>query len=246
MKIAIIGYGQMGKLLESLAAANDIEVVAIIDPKLNNEISAETISEADVCIDFTLPSTAVDNAEKIAKLGKNLVIGTTGWLSELPKIREIATENKVGIIYGSNFSVGMNTFFHIVENAAKLANSLDKYDLFGYELHHNKKQDSPSGTAKTLTDIVLKNINRKEQAQFDKLDRKIQENEFHFASIRSGNIPGTHVIGFDSTADTIELKHTARNREGFAIGALKAANWINNKQGIYDFKNIFFEMLMAK
>lgn len=246
MKIAIIGYGQMGKLIEQLAKADNIEISAIIDPTLGNEISEKSLNNADVCIDFTIPSVAISNAEKIAKLGKNIVIGTTGWLENIEKMKQIAAENSIGIIYGSNFSVGMNTFFHIVENAAQLLNSLENYDAFGYEMHHNKKQDSPSGTAKTLSDIILKNIDRKTKAQFDKLDRKIESDEFHLASIRSGNIPGTHVIGFDSSADTIELKHTARNREGFAFGALKAADWINDKTGLYNFKDIFFEMLLDK
>jgi len=246
MKIAIIGYGQMGKLLERLALAQGWEVTSIIDPTLGNEISEETIGNADVCLDFTLPTAVMDNARKIAALKKNLVIGTTGWQEHLLEMAQLAKANKVGIIYGSNFSIGMNTFFLLVEKASKLMNQLPQYDTFGYEMHHNNKQDSPSGTAKSLAKIVTDNLDRKSESQFEKLDRKIRAEEFHLASIRSGNIPGTHLIGFDSTADTIELKHTARNREGFAQGALQAAAWVNNKTGLYDFQEIFFEILMDK
>ncbi|MBT4333854.1 MAG: 4-hydroxy-tetrahydrodipicolinate reductase, partial [Candidatus Cloacimonetes bacterium] len=140
-----------------------------------------------------------------------------------------------GFIYGSNFSVGMNLFFSIIESAAKLMNKAEDYDLFGLEMHHNKKKDSPSGTAKVLSEIILQNIDRKTKVQYDKLDRKIEQDELHFTSVRSGNIPGTHSISFDSEADTIELKHTARNRNGLALGAIKAAKWINNKTGFYNF-----------
>lgn len=245
MKIAIIGYGQMGKLIERLATEQKIEVVSIIDPNLEKVIDAESLKDADVCIDFSLPDAVLKNCKQIAKLKKNIVIGTTGWSEHLNEISQIAQDNNIGIIYGSNFSIGMNTFFHIVANAAELINQIDNYDLFGYEMHHNKKVDSPSGTAKTLAEIVLDKVDRKETAQYDKLDRKIDDEEFHLASIRSGDIPGTHVIGFDSSADTIELKHTARSRDGFALGAISAAKWIEHKTGIYNFQDIFFQMLMG-
>jgi len=246
MKIAIIGYGQMGQLLEKLAPEFGMEVVAIIDPNRNNEISESTLSQAEICLDFTQPEAVWVNAEKIIKLGKNLVIGTTGWQKDLPRIKQLAEQYQVGVIYSNNFSIGMNTFFLLVEKAAKLMNKLPQYDAFGYEMHHNKKQDSPSGTASSLAKIVTDNLERKEIAQFDRLQRKIQPQEFHLASIRSGNIPGTHLIGFDSAADTIELKHTARNREGFALGALQAAAWLGTKEGVYDFQEIFYQILMDK
>jgi 4-hydroxy-tetrahydrodipicolinate reductase len=246
MKIAIIGYGQMGKLIEKLAPDFGLEVVCVIDPILNTEITEKNIIDADVCIDFSLPNSILSNTKKIAKLRKNLVIGTTGWQEHFYEIEQLSKNHEIGIIYASNFSIGMNTFFLIVENAAKLMNQLPQYDAFGYEMHHNKKQDSPSGTAKTLADIIIANLDKKTSQQFEKLDRKIAPEEFHFASIRSGNIPGTHTIGFDSMADTIELKHTARNREGFAQGAIQAAKWINGKTGIYNFQEIFYEILMDK
>jgi 4-hydroxy-tetrahydrodipicolinate reductase len=243
IKLAIIGYGQMGKLIEQLAPEHNFEVVSIIDPLLGNEISEESLSKAEVCIEFTTPDVAFENIQKICKLGKNLVVGTTGWLDKLEAVQKLVQQNKIGMVYGSNFSLGMNLFFQMVNFTTKLMNKMDNYEVFGLELHHKKKKDSPSGTAKILSDIVLKNTDNKTSVQFDKLDRKIEKNEFHFGSIRAGNIPGTHLIGFDSAADTIELKHTARNREGLAIGALKAAEWIIKRKGLYNFTEHFSEII---
>jgi 4-hydroxy-tetrahydrodipicolinate reductase len=243
LRIALIGYGQMGKLIEQLAQNNGCEIVAIIDPLLGNKITAETVADADVCIEFSTPDAAFANIKKLVQLGKNVVTGTTGWFDELDKIKLLVEKKGTGFIYGSNFSVGMNLFFSIIESTAKLMNKAEDYDLFGLEMHHNKKKDSPSGTAKVLSDIILKNIDRKTKSQYEKLDRKIAGDEFHFTSIRSGNIPGMHSISFDSEADTIELKHTARNRNGLAVGAIKAAKWINDKTGFYNFSDNLNEII---
>ena len=243
LKIALIGYGQMGKLIEQLAQNNSCEIVAIIDPLLGNEITAETVADADVCIEFSTPDAAFSNITKLTELGKNVVTGTTGWFDELDKIKLMVEKKGTGFIYGSNFSVGMNLFFSIIESTAKLMNRVGDYDLYGLEMHHKKKKDSPSGTAKVLSEIILRNIDRKTLAQYEKLDRKIEKNEFHFTSIRSGNIPGMHSISFDSENDMIELKHTARNRNGLALGAIKAAKWINNKTGFYNFTDNLNEII---
>ncbi|MBT3754899.1 MAG: 4-hydroxy-tetrahydrodipicolinate reductase [Candidatus Cloacimonetes bacterium] len=235
LKIALIGYGQMGNLIEQLASQNDCEIVSIIDPTLGNEITTQTVADADVCIEFSTPDAAFENIVKLIELNKNIITGTTGWFDNLDKVKLMVEKKGTGFIYGSNFSVGMNLFFSIIESAAKLMNKAEDYDLFGLEMHHNKKKDSPSGTAKVLSEIILQNIDRKTKVQYDKLDRKIEQDELHFTSVRSGNIPGTHSISFDSEANTIELKHTARNRNGLALGAIKAAKWINNKTGFYNF-----------
>ena len=246
IKISIVGYGQMGKLIEELAPLNNCEIVSIIDPLIGTEINEETVSKADVCLEFTTPESVFSNIQKIVQTGKNLVVGTTGWLDKLDEVKELVNKNNIGIVYGSNFSLGMNLFFSIVDTTTKLMNHVNDYDVFGLEMHHNKKKDSPSGTAEILSDIVLKNYENKKIAQFDRVNRKIKDNEFHFASIRAGNIPGTHMIGFDSNADSIELKHTARNRKGFALGALKAACWIKDKKGIYNFRENFPEIIKDK
>jgi len=242
MNIAIVGYGRMGHEIGRIARAKGINVVSIID---SNETNAthKTINEAslqgvDVCIDFTTPDSVIDNIQKISKFRKNIVVGTTGWYDKLEEARKIANQSNIGLIYASNFSIGVNVFFKIVENAAKIINNIPDYDIYGYELHHNKKIDSPSGTAKTLAEILIKNIKRKSKLEYGKIDRKIEPDELHFASVRSGSIPGTHTVGFDSSADTIELKHVARNREGFALGAIMAAQWINGKKGFYDINDM--------
>ena len=223
MNIAIVGYGKMGHEIEKIAIARGINVVSVIDPNEKNagfrEINEESMKNVDLCIDFTAPNAVIDNIRKISKFGKNIVIGTTGWNDRLDEAKTVVEQSKIGLIYASNISIGVNVFFKIIENAAKIMNNLKDYDVFGYELHHSKKLDSPSGTAKTIEQILVKNIQRKKQVPF--------------ASVRSGSIPGTHVVGFDSSADTIELKHTARNREGFALGAVMAAEWINGKKGFY-------------
>ena len=233
----------MGKLIEQLAQDNGCKIVSIIDPLLENAITAETVADADVCIEFSTPDAAFVNIKKLVQLGKNVITGTTGWFDELDEIKLLVEKKGTGFIYGSNFSVGMNLFFSIIETTAKLMNRAEDYDLFGLEMHHNKKKDSPSGTAKVLSEIILKNIDRKTLTNYEKLDRKIEKNEFHFTSVRCGDIPGTHSISFDSENDTIELKHTARNRNGLALGAIKAAKWINDKTGFYNFSDKLNEII---
>jgi len=249
LRIALFGYGQMGQMLEKLAPQNDCQVVKIFDPnsdKFNEDIDDSFFQDVDVCLDFSLPETVLHNVELICSAGKNMVIGTTGWYDNLSNIENLVRMHDRGLVYAGNFSLGMNLFFLITEYCSKIMSKAEIYDVFGYELHHKKKADSPSGTARELAEIILSNFPAKKTAQFDRLNRKISEDEFHFASIRGGSIPGTHIIGFDSPFDTIELKHTARNREGFAVGALKAAHWIKDKKGVFEFQEIFNEILQNK
>jgi len=249
-RIAIIGYGKMGRLVRKHAEERGYEVNAIIDPNdkdaTHKKITADALKNVDVCIEFSTADAVSDNAKKIAELKKNHVLASTGWYENINVIKETVKKNKTGMIWASNFSVGVNLFFRIVEEAAKLVNNLGYYDVFGYELHHNRKADSPSGTAKTLSKILLENIARKKKVVEDRIDRKIGIDELHFASIRGGDIPGTHVIGFDSTADTIELKHTARNRDGFAIGSILAADWIKGKKGFFEITDMMEEIIPQK
>ena len=247
MNIAIIGYGKMGHEIEKAAKARGITVKSIIDKSENNaaykEINEQSMRDVDVCIDFTNPDAVLDNIKKILKFRKNIVVGTTGWHDKIAEAKNIVKNSKTGLIYASNFSIGVNVFLKIIEDAAKIINKIDAYDIYGYEMHHNNKIDSPSGTAKTIGEILIENIKRKNKLLFEKIDRKIEPNELHFASVRAGSIPGTHVVGFDSSADTIELKHVARNREGFALGAVMAAQWIQNKKGFYDINDMMKSIL---
>jgi 4-hydroxy-tetrahydrodipicolinate reductase len=242
-KLAIIGYGQMGRMIEQLAPEYEFEVVSIIDLVPEKSKNPEQLETADVCIEFTAPGAAFQNIKKLVNLQKNIVVGTTGWFDNLAETEKLVTHYNTGLVYGSNFSPGMNLFYKIVDETSKLMNSSQDYDVFGLEYHHKFKKDSPSGTAKILSKIILKNIDDKKNVVFDKLDRQIKADEFHFGSVRAGSIPGTHLIGFDSTADTIEIKHTARNRNGLAIGALLAAKWLCGKKGFYNFSDILPQIL---
>ncbi len=247
MNIALIGYGKMGKIIEQVAIQRGHTIIARIDPTAQDatatEITKESIARADMCIDFSHPSAVLENLKKISHLGKPVVVGTTGWAQHIGEAKAIVQERKIGFLHASNFSIGMNVMFRIIESASKFMNQFPEYDVAGYELHHAKKLDSPSGTAKSLIDILLKNIERKKNVVSDKINGEIQPQSLHFASVRAGNIPGTHTILFDSAADTIEITHTARNREGFALGAVIAAEWLINKKGFFTIDDVMNDMM---
>lgn len=249
LKIAVIGYGKMGREIEQAAKDKGMIVQAIIDPTVKrggiffNKIDSESMAGVDACIDFTTPAAVVENAKKISSFKKNIVIGTTGWYDKLPEIKDAAKKGEIGIIYAPNFSIGVNLFFRVLAQAAKLFDKFQDYDAYIYELHHSQKLDSPSGTAKKCGEIILANMKRKSKAVYDKLDRKIEPSELHVASVRAGNIPGTHTVGFDSKADTIELTHTARGRVGFAAGAVLAAEWLGNKKGVFTMDDMLKDVL---
>ena len=241
MDIAIIGYGKMGHEIERIARARGVNVRTIDpnEPSANyKQINEESMQNVDVCVDFTHPSAVIGNIEKIAKFRKNIVVGTTGWYDKTDKVRKIVENAKIGLIWSGNFSIGVNIYFKVIENAARIMNKFNDYDIFVHEFHHNKKADSPSGTAVMIGKIIVDNIERKKKIVTEELKRKIEPDELHISSTRCGTIPGTHTVGFDSSADTIELTHTARSREGFALGAVTAAQWIQGKKGFYDINDM--------
>ena len=231
----------MGHEIEKVAEAKGI-AVRTIDPHAADadfkEINEESMRNADVCVDFSHPNAVIGNIEKAAGFKKNIVVGTTGWYSSMDKVKRIVKDSGIGLIWSGNFSIGVNAYFKIIEHAAKIMNNINDYDVFVHEFHHNQKADSPSGTAVMLGKIITANINRKNKVVTEELKRKIEPNELHISSTRGGSIPGTHIVGFDSAADTIELKHTARSRQGFAVGAVMAAEWINKKKGFYDINDL--------
>jgi len=247
MKIALVGYGRMGHLVHKVAEEQAHEVVSIIDPNFSEaphkEISKDSLKDAEVVIDFTTPDSVLDNVGKVSSAKINMVVGTTGWYDQIDKVKEIVKKSGIGFIFSPNFSLGVNIFFKIIRNAAKTFNKLEDYDVYGIEYHHSRKKDSPSGTAKKLGEIILEEISRKKELQTEKLDRQIKKEELHFASVRSGEFPGTHEIGFDSEADTIKLIHTARSRKGFALGAIKAAEFIKDKKGFYTIEDMLKEVV---
>jgi 4-hydroxy-tetrahydrodipicolinate reductase len=181
----------------------------------------------DVAVEFTTPESVTDNIRKLAVLGINTVVGTTGWLNHLPEVRESVLHSKTGLVWAPNFSVGVNVFLAAVAQTAALFAKHPEYEAWGWEIHHSAKKDAPSGTLKKLADEI----------QSAGYTRSIS-----LSSNRAGAIPGTHEIGFDSVADTITLRHTARSREGFARGALQAARWLNGKKGLFEFQEILSEL----
>jgi 4-hydroxy-tetrahydrodipicolinate reductase len=234
MKIALIGYGKMGRLIEEVAHRQDIEVVARftrVHPLLVDEQTRQALRDVTALIEFSAPDTVLENIRAAAALSRNLVIGTTGWHNQLEEAKKIVASSNIGMVYGSNFSLGVNLFYQIVERAAQLFSAFDSYDPFIEESHHKFKKDAPSGTA-----LVLQKI----------LATEYGERQIPITSARAGYIPGTHAVGFDSTVDTIRLEHTARSREGFAEGALLAAKWIAGHKGFYEFREALEERLRMK
>lgn len=226
-RLALVGYGRMGRLIEQLAPPHGFEVVLRLD-EFNNPggvgLTEENFAAVDVAVDFSIPAVVADNAVRLSELGVPLAIGTTGWLDELDRVREAVERHGSGLVYGANFSIGVNAFYRIVESAARALAAQQDYDAFLYEAHHQFKQDAPSGTALRLLDAMR-------DAGYSR--------PIDVATQRAGQIPGTHEIGFDSEADTIRVSHIARSRLGFARGALKAARWIRGRNGVHDFSRIW-------
>ena len=240
MKIALIGYGKMGQEVERLINESGKHAVVSISLKdINGEWDEQGIKESDEVIDFTSPEVILENIRKISSMGKNMVVGTTGWYEHMDEVEKIVKSSGIGLIYAHNFSVGANIFFKIVAYAAKLFDKFGGYDVYGLEVHHNGKKDSPSGTALRITKEILDNFPSKKVVQKDRLDRQVRADELHFASVRGGRNPGFHEVVFDSTADSITLSHGAHNRTGFASGAILAAEFVKNKKGLYNFDEVF-------
>ncbi|HEX8287590.1 MAG TPA: dihydrodipicolinate reductase C-terminal domain-containing protein [Pyrinomonadaceae bacterium] len=233
MKIALIGYGAMGKLIKTLAENKNHEIVVIIDEssaKLSIEELAEKLKNVDAAIDFSSAEAVVKNVEMCLLAKIPLVEGTTGWNAEKESIRKLVEEKNGAFVFGANFSIGVNLFYKIADCAAELFAKFDDYEAFIEEQHHSRKRDAPSGTALKLKEIVAKNIKK----------------DFSISATRAGNIPGTHRLGFDGSADQILLEHTARSREGFASGAILAAEWIIGKNGFWEFTEVLDEILKFK
>ena len=230
MKIALIGHGAMGQLVGKLAAAKGHEValtIEIDDAHRPIDELSNALRNSNVAIDFSTGDSVPRNAETCGRAGVPLVVGATGWLPELEEVRGIVAKHDGALIYGANFSVGVQMFYRIAECAAGLFQNLESYDAFIEEAHHKRKRDAPSGTAIHLGKIVSERLGH----------------EVPVASSRAGYIPGTHRLGFDSIADQISLTHVARSREGFAAGALMAAEWIVGRKGFYEFSEVFDEII---
>ena len=253
MRIALIGYGKMGMMIEQIAKVQGHTIDVIVDPFATNPpagmMISKNIRETDfdlinAAIEFTRPDTAVSNILALAERKIPTIVGTTGWHDSMGKVRGAIEEAGSSLFWASNFSIGVNMFFQIAWHAAKLVNMFPEYDAAGFETHHNKKMDSPSGTAKILAEGVLSIIDRKKKIVWETMNRKPEPDELHFPSLRMGSVPGTHSLFFDSPADTIEITHTARSREGFASGAVRAAEWLvsEKRTGVFTISDMMIDL----
>lgn len=230
--LALVGYGRMGKLVEELAPEHGFQVVLRLT-RADEEVDLGLFEAVDVAIDFSAAAAVPATVKRLAPLGVPLVVGTTGWQAELPRVRETVERHErdgAGLLHGANFSVGVQVFYKLVEAAARLLSGETGYEAWLYEIHHSKKKDAPSGTALQVRRVI-------EDAGWTRgLD---------VASNRAGTVPGTHQVGFDSDADTITLQHTARSRAGFAHGALRAARWMIGRRGFHEFSQVWEEIVRS-
>jgi len=230
MKLALVGDGAMGQLVASQAKAAGDEVGVIftsVDSSRSIDEIVSMLHGHDVAIDFSASTAVMRNVEACAQASVPLVEGTTGWGDQEHAVRDIVDKHKGTLVYGANFSIGVNVFYKIVRRAAKLFSGFDQYEVFIEEQHHSRKRDKPSGTALKLRSLIAESIDK----------------ELSIASTRAGQIPGTHRVGFDSAADQILLTHMARSREGFATGALLAARWVVGKTGVYEFSDVIEDVM---
>lgn len=225
MKIALIGYGKMGQMIEKLAIEGGHSIAVYLTSK---PWHSKDLKDVDVCIEFTHPEAVLDNITKVAEAKKPIVIGTTGWEDKKEQIHSIIKDHQIGAVYSPNFSIGAHLMFEILSQASKVMAGFNQYDVAGMECHHKDKKDSPSGTALKMAKILEENM---------------KKSKIPFSSLRCGSIPGTHSIVFDSPFDKITLTHEARTGEGFAQGALKAAEWIQSRKGIYAFEDCLRDLI---
>ena len=231
MKIALLGYGKMGQVIERIALERGHEIVL----KKDEFNTYDGLSAADVAIDFSVPSAAVANISSCFHANVPVVSGTTGWLEHYDEMEALCNEKQGGFISSSNFSLGVNIFFELNEYLAKIMAQFDSYKVSMEEIHHTQKLDAPSGTAISLAKGVIENSNYSKWTM-----ENPNSEEIHIEAKRIGDVPGTHTVTYDSTVDNIEIKHTAHNREGFALGAVIAAEWLAGKKGIYTMKDVLY------
>lgn len=230
MKIALVGYGRMGKIIDEIALKRGHEVVA----RLKETPTAENLNNPDVVIEFSLPEVAFDNIKACLENKIPVICGTTGWLERKSEVEQLAVENETAFLYGSNFSLGVNLFFALNEKLAGLMKNVDEYSCQLEEIHHIHKLDAPSGTAISLAEGIIKNNDK-----FDAWKQEeTKEKQLGIFAIRENEVPGTHSVYYRSEVDEIEIKHTAYNRNGFALGAVVAAEWIKDKKGNFTMKDV--------
>ena len=235
MKIALLGYGKMGKVIERIALDRGHEIVL----RKSSTSNYEGLENADAAIDFSIPDSAVCNIKQCFDTNIPVVCGTTGWLEYYDEMVSLCESKNGSFIYGSNFSLGVNIFFELNNYLAKMMSNIKQYKISMEEIHHTQKLDAPSGTAISLAKEIIENSDYTSWT----LDNT-KENELYIDAKRIENVPGTHSVFYDSSVDQIEIKHTAHNREGFALGAVIAAEWLVNKKGVFTMKDVLFNSNM--
>lgn len=243
MKIALLGYGKMGQIIERFALERGHEVVLKISSSNLADLNVTNLSKADVAIDFSIPDAAIANIYLCFEANVPIVVGSTGWYGQLQEVKDECLSGNNTLLYGSNFSIGVNIFFHINQVLAKVMNNFPAYDVQVEEIHHTQKLDSPSGTAMTIAEGIIEELDSKKEwvnelvgSPFEEV---VKKDQVLIESHRIESVPGTHTVVYSSEVDEIELKHTAHNRAGFALGAVVAAEWLQNKQGFYNIADIF-------
>lgn len=246
MKIALLGYGKMGQIIEKVAQDRNHEIVVIIDHHNQHELTTENLQKADVAIEFSRPDAVLGNIQACFAANLPIVVGTTGWYGQLQHIKNECESADQALLYGTNFSIGVNIFFRVNEFLAKLMNKYPYYDVQVEEIHHTQKLDAPSGTAMTIAEGIIDNLDGKTEwtnvlagQTSENNEVELRENQLLIESLRIENVPGTHTVIYDSEVDTIEFKHTAHNRAGFALGAVVAAEWLKDKTGFFSVKDMF-------
>ncbi len=230
MKIALIGYGKMGKAIETIALGRHHEISCRIDAGEEYKFDSAEFKNSEVAIEFTTPQSALSNYYKAFESNVPVVSGTTGWLDHLAELKDFIAKEGKTFFYASNFSLGVNVFFAVNRYLAKLMNNFPDYNVEMHETHHIHKKDAPSGTAITLAEGIIQNIDKKDSWT---LDKNVAPNEIHINSIREGEVPGRHTITYYSDLDTIQITHDAKSRKGFALGAVIAAEFLKDKKGFY-------------
>lgn len=234
-KIAIVGYGKMGKAIEKIALERGNEVPVIIDADNINDLQTTTLEKVDVAIEFTRPESAYPNIITLLKNKVPVVCGTTGWIDKKEEVETLTKDNESAFFYASNYSVGVNLFFHLNKRLAELMNPFKEYDVEMEEIHHIHKLDAPSGTAITLAEGVFEGFKNKKSWE---LDQSTSPEKLNIRHKREGEVPGTHIIEYNSEVDSIEIKHTAHSRQGFALGAVLAAEFLAGKKGLYGMNDL--------
>ena len=234
MNIAILGYGKMGKVIEEIAIQRGHSITLKVN-KTNLDFDLELLRDCDVAIEFSSPESAIGNINKCFDANVPVVVGTTGWYAEFNTIQNRCISENKGLLYATNFSVGVNIFYEINKKLAALMDANGQYDVELQETHHTQKLDAPSGTAISIAEGIIDNLDRKDSWKNDTI---VSENELAIESIRTEDVPGTHIVKYESNIDVVEIKHEAKNRNGFGFGAVLAAEYINYKNGVFTMKDV--------